>query len=556
MTSQSRLPSLASSLSVKLFLILSLSILILFSLYVAVSRHFQLVTVERQVKADAYRSSDLIRQSLLTSMLLNERERTYRMIRLIGTEPGVEAIRIYNKQGAVMYSADESEIGTTVDLHGESCDVCHASAEPLEAVPSEERARIYRSADGYRVMGLINPIRNEESCWSADCHAHTPEQSILGVLDVQMSLQDLDASLSWARERAYAAAVGIVVLTALLTAVILYRAVYRPTRELRRGTEALAHGDLDVTVDLRRSDELGALAVSFNSMARSLKEADRKLREWSHTLEDRVREKTEELEEAHRKMMQVEKAASLGKMAATVAHELNNPLSGILTYAKLVARKLEGDGEPCQDRARLLEHLELVQSEALRCGNIVHDLLTYARESRAHFRDEHLHQLIDRSLKLVSHHTELGNIEVATDLRLEQDDVVCDGEQIVQVLIALIMNAIEAMPEGGRLTVATRSADGDPTRRVLLSVSDTGVGIPEDARENIFDPFFTTKEQGKGVGLGLAVVYGIVERHHGAITLQSTPGQATTFTIELPRDPEVRQRRAGADGEAEGEDES
>ena len=135
MAGRLRLTSFMSLLSVRLFLILSVSILVLFSSYVAFCRHFQLVTLERQVKADAYRSSDLIKQSLLASMLRNERERTYTIIRLMGDEPGVEAIRIYNKQGVIMYSADEAEIGDTVDLRAEACDVCHASAEPLAAFP-------------------------------------------------------------------------------------------------------------------------------------------------------------------------------------------------------------------------------------------------------------------------------------------------------------------------------------------------------------------------------------------------------------------------------------
>jgi two-component system NtrC family sensor kinase len=542
MAGRSRLTSFLSLLSVRLFLVLSVSILVLFSLYVAVSRHFQLVMLERQVKADAYRSSDLIKQSLLASMLRNERERTYTIIRLMGDEPGVEAIRIYNKQGVIMYSADEAEIGDTVDLRAEACDVCHASAEPLAAVPTEERARIYRQAEGYRVLGLINSIANAEGCWNADCHAHGPEQSVLGVLDVQMSLRELDASVTGTRRRAYAVAVSILVLVTLLTAVIVYRAVHVPTRELRRGTEALAAGHLDVEVTPRRSDELGALAASFNQMARSLQHADAELRDWSRTLEDRVKEKTEALEQAHREMIHVEKSASLGRMAATVAHELNNPLSGILTYAKLVARKLEERLDEGQDRQRLLEHLELIGSEAMRCGNIVRDLLTYARQGSGDFKETHLHELVERAIRLVSHHTALGNIELVKEFGLDDDVVVCQEEQIVQALIALMINAIEAMPDGGRLTLGTQADRADPERRVLLSVSDTGVGVPEEARERIFDPFYSTKEEAKGVGLGLAVVYGIVQRHEGEIAVQSAPGRGATFAIKLPRNPEDQLR--------------
>ncbi len=340
----------------------------------------------------------------------------------------------------------------------------------------------------------------------------------------------------------------------LITAGIVYRAVHVPTKKLRHGTDSLARGNLDTEITLDRSDELGALAKSFNHMARSLKAADAELRAWSRTLEERVQSKTEELERIHGKMIQVEKAASLGTMAATVAHELNNPLSGILTYAKLVTKRLDkllADGE---DKQRMVENLELIRSEAARCGNIVRDLLTYARESTAELESGHLHELLDRALKLVDHHIELSGVETVEQFELDDDRLVCDKEQIVQALIALMINAVEAMPEGGVLTLRTGVAPSDPGHRVAVSVGDTGVGIPEDVRDRIFDPFFSTKNEAKGVGLGLAVVYGIVQRHRGEISVSSRVGEGTTFTIELPREPGAesdRPRSGSAEAVAE-----
>ncbi len=535
-----RLPSLrslASTLSFRLFLVLFLSVLVLFSVHMTVSRRFQTALLEEQVKADAYRASDLIRQSLLTSMLGNERERTYSMIRLIGDEPGVETIRIYNKQGEIKFSSDGREIGETVDLQAEACYVCHASARPLEAVPIEERARIYDKGGEYRVLGLINPIRNEARCSAADCHAHGPDQLVLGVLDVQMSLQALDRAVLASRERSFMVAIGIIFVSMLLMAAIVYRAVYVPTQKLHRGTEALARGELGFEIDLNRSDELGALADSFNQMARSLQKADAELRAWSHTLEDRVQQKTRELEAMHQQIVQVEKSASLGKMAATVAHELNNPLSGILTYAKLASKRVRrmGDGT---DRSQVLDNLALIQSESMRCGNIVRDLLTYAREGRAVFEEARLHELVNQAVKLTSHYTEFGEVRTELKLGLENDLIACDREHIVQALIALMINAVEAMPDGGMLTIETWEP-AEPESLVCLRVSDTGLGIPEDDRERIFDPFFSTKSETKGVGLGLAVVYGIVQRHGGAISMDSPPGDGAQFTIRLPRKPKV-----------------
>lgn len=536
-------------MSFKLFLVLSLSILVLFGVYVGLSRHFQSATLENQVKIEAYRSSDLIKQSLYTSMLRNERERTYAMIRLLATEPGAGAIRIYNKQGEIKFSSDEREIGQSVDLLAEACYVCHATAEPLEAVPTGERARIYLK-EAHRVLGMINPIQNAEGCWNAACHAHEADQSILGVLDVQMSMEALDAAVAASRRQVLALALVIILLAMLLVAAIVYRAVHRPTHRLRRGTEDLARGNLDVEIDLRRNDELGALATSFNHMARSLKTADAELRAWSQTLEDRVREKTAELDQMNRQIIQVERSASLGRMAATVAHELNNPLSGILTYAKLITKRIADSVPDSPERHRMLEQLELIRSESLRCGNIVRDLLTYARGRSAELEPVHLHALIDRALRLVAHHVELGGVTTTTDLGLEDDRLIADGEQIVQALIALLINAVEAMPDGGPLIVRTAEEQSGDT--VSLAITDGGVGIPDEVKPHIFDPFFSTKNEAKGVGLGLAVVYGIVQRHEGAITVESGRGRGTTFTITLPRDPELVARDRATAGVKEG----
>jgi two-component system NtrC family sensor kinase len=362
---------------------------------------------------------------------------------------------------------------------------------------------------------------------------------VLGVLDVQLSLGTLDSALAAAQRQQFALGALVILAGALVMAAIVFYAVYLPVKQLRRGTQAVAQGNLDVRIDLQRSDELGLLAGSFNHMADEL-------RAWSDTLEARVREKTEELERVHQQMMQVEKTASLGKMAATVAHELNNPLSGIITYAKLTARRLRGTLPETPERTAMLDDLELIRAESMRCGKIVRDLLTYARQSAPEFQAAHLHDVIQHALKLIAHHTELGHVTTETDLRLRDDLVVCDREQIVQALVALLVNAVEAMPTGGRLTLRTWEPPG-AAGRVAFSVSDTGVGIPDELRERVFDPFFSTKSDTKGVGLGLAVVYGIVQRHEGTISVQSAPGAGTTFTIEIPRDAAGGAAGAGAE---------
>jgi two-component system, NtrC family, sensor kinase len=292
----------------------------------------------------------------------------------------------------------------------------------------------------------------------------------------------------------------------------------------------VAAGDLQTTVPVSSSDEIGAMGAAWNAMTSEVRRARQELEGWNRTLEQRVEEKTAELARAHQRMLVVEKMASLGKLAAVVAHEINNPLAGIRTYAKLLKRRLADPGDPAET-GRILD---VIGDEAGRCGDIVRNLLLFSRASPARFAEEDVAPLLERCRVLLRHQAEMLGIE----LRVEGDGplprVVCDGSQVQQMILALAMNGLEATPSGGRVIIGARPEGDDG---VVLTVADTGCGIPSDIQGRIFEPFFTTKEQGKGVGLGLAVVYGIVARHHGQIDVVSQAGAGTVFTVHLPTRP-------------------
>lgn len=540
MTAQSRITVLRSSLSTRLFCILLGAVLLIFLGNHLVTNWIRTSVVQEEVLTGAERASAFLEGSLLTEMMENNRQHIHDAIWMLGRDPEVEIVRIYNKRGEVAFSSDSAEIGTKVDMRAQACHACHENELPLSSPDTEDLFRIHVHPSGYRVLRLITPIRSREAC-SEGCHVHGRSESILGVLDIQMSLAASDAAMLGAERLSVGVGGLIILLLGLAMALIVHHSVYQPTQELIRGTESLAAGDLEVRLDVRRRDELGQLAESFNRMAISLERANAELQGWSDTLAARVRDKTQQLEAIHRQMVQVEKNSSLGKMAATVAHELNNPLSGILTCARLVQRRLEAEVPEGEIRDGMIESLELIRTESIRCGNIVRGLLTYARGGSHELGPGHLHALVEQAQNLVHHHMELGAVELVADLGLADDEVVCDGEQIVQTLLALMINAVEAMPGGGTLTVSTR-LDPDDDRYVTLRVSDTGQGIPREVQDRIFDPFFSTKNETKGVGLGLAVVSGIVRRHEGTIQVDSIPGAGTTFTIRLPRHPEESHR--------------
>jgi two-component system NtrC family sensor kinase len=246
-----------------------------------------------------------------------------------------------------------------------------------------------------------------------------------------------------------------------------------------------------------------------------------------------VVEKTSELRAVQGQVLHMEKMASLGKLSATVAHEINNPISGILTYSRLIERELADQPVDPERHEELERYLHLVQRECVRCGKIVQNLLSFARRTGTDLESTNLNEVVERSLMLVAHHLEISGVSLQTETLEGDAGIVADPGQLQQALVALFMNAVEAMPEGGELSVQLRGDEAS----VEIQVRDTGVGIEPEALSHVFEPFFSTKLNESGAGLGLAVVYGIVHRHGGEIDIDSTPGLGTMVQVWLPRTP-------------------
>lgn len=484
-------------------------------------------------KGSAVNISDLISRSTRYSMLLNRREDIYQIIKTIGNEPRIEGIRIYNKKGAVSFSTQESEVGSYVDMTAEACIGCHASGKPATPRTDSILTRIFNSPKGYRVIGVITPIRNDESC-SSTCHVHESSQTVLGILDVLIPLKDVDENIALFRRTQIIGSILLVLILSGFVTLYIWRIVHVPVGKLAAGTDEIVRGNLDHRIDIQSTNEIGSLASSFNQMTQELRRARKELTNWNLTLEKKVAEKTEELRLAQDHMIQMEKMVSLGTLAATVAHEINNPLEGILTYAKLIRKKMELGMLSSESSAEIISELSMIADETARCGNIVKNLLLFSREKIGEFKENDLRSLVDRSLKLIDHHLKMHAIRVVSNFEDRPLQIVCDAHQIEEALLALEINAVEAMPAGGTLTIDVREMPGRGAARI--EVSDTGTGIPDYAMPHIFEPFYTTKRDGKGTGLGLSIVYGIIERHGGSISVDSKINTGTTFTITLPRE--------------------
>lgn len=299
----------------------------------------------------------------------------------------------------------------------------------------------------------------------------------------------------------------------------------RPLQRMAAATQEIAKGTLSHRVEVNSRDEIGALAESFNQMTDHLREANEKLVEWGKTLEKKVEERTQELREIQAHLIQSEKLASIGKLAAGVAHEINNPLGGILIYSHLILEDTPKGSPHC-------ENLKKIVRETTRCKEIVKGLLDFARPKEPQMVPTDIHELLDKCLALMESHALFQNIRIEKSYASVCPRIIADSGQLQQVFMNIILNAAEAMNGNGTLTLRTSL---DPARQeVAVEIVDTGHGIKEEDKRRLFEPFFTTKEVGKGTGLGLAISYGIVKKHQGTIDVRSEIGQGAAFTVRLP----------------------
>jgi two-component system NtrC family sensor kinase len=521
-------------LASKLILALALIVLIVktFAMYINVTSQEARLLESMTLGADQLSRS--ITSATWQMMLADRRDAAYSVMHTIALKQGIDRIRMFNKDGELMFSTVPEE-RILVDKRAEVCNPCHSSSKPLVKVDVPNRARTFRDLDGRRKMAMITPIYNEPSCSNAPCHAHPASVSVLGVLDLGINLSRVDQEIASIRARTLGLGLVEVVLIGIFAVFFTRHFVETPIQRLIDGTRAISDMKLDQPITIRSSVELEELSHSLNVMRERLQAAMAEKAQFTQRLESKVEERTAQLRTAQQKLIQADRLASLGQLAASVAHEINNPVSGVLNLAMLMQRILKDDGIPSGRIEEFRRYLGQVATETSRVGRIVSDLLSFSRRSKPQSAEADLNAIVTSTASLVYHKLELAGVAVDLDLADGLPAIRCDASQIQQVVMNLVLNGSEAIKGGGRLTVRTRTDPG--AARVVLEVTDTGSGIPPELLRKIFDPFFTTKEEGKGVGLGLAVVYGIVNAHGGEIEVATRVGEGSTFRVTLPLKP-------------------
>ena len=404
---------------------------------------------------------------------------------------------LVSRINAIVFGGKEEDTAGTVSILMNDARI----ATSIRGVPGQQEAEILTDS---------KPIRDNSGKTVGILFVGVPENPFLEVRTSMMLTFLLVA---------VAGVIVVLGVTYLITRSMIY-----PLEEMVKASNRIAAGDLDHSVSIASRDEIGILANSFNKMLASIKTMKLELEEWGRTLEEKVNKRTEELVAVRTQMAQSEKLASIGRLAAGVAHEINNPLGGILTFSMLAL-------EDCDEDHPLKQSLEVIVKQTLRCRDTVKGLLDFARQSSAVPSITEVNSVVDKTLLLLENQTIFQNVKTVRQFDPELPNVLIDAGQLQQVVMNIVLNAVDAMEESGVLTIETCR---DPRRReILIKISDTGKGIPEDVLPLIFEPFFTTKKVGKGTGLGLAIVHGIITRAGGKVEVENSPNGAT-FIIRLP----------------------
>lgn len=529
-------------------LILSLTILIV--AISGVSGYLNFRSQKRQLVETMILGADELSRSITSAtwhaMLDDDRKAAYQIMQLIADKEGVDRIRMFNREGRLVFSTDAKEQPTQdlPSLTSGVCVTCHSRGPIVEKPAQASRVRYATTEDGVKTISMVTPIYNEPSCSNASCHAHNASTKVLGVVDVALRLDPVQQQTRLITLQTIIWTLLEVSIGAAFVILFTRRFVATPIRQLIKGTKAVSEMDLDQPIEItERSQELDDLVDSFNRMRERLKLAVTELNDMQQTLESKVQERTQQLQTAQRKLIQTDRLASLGQLAASVAHEINNPVSGVLNLSMLLERLMANGAYPPGREAEFRKYLGLISTETARVGRIVSDLLSFSRRSKPQRAPADLNKLIRTTVNLAGHKLKLLSTEIVLDLQETLPQVECDSSQMQQVVLNLVLNGAQAMQPkgGGTLTVGTRLVDQGTNVEVL--VKDTGEGIAPENLSKIFDPFFTTKADGKGVGLGLAVLYGIVKAHDGEVEVNSQRNVGTTFTVTVP----VKSRKNDSD---------
>ncbi len=433
-----------------------------------------------------------IERSIFNSMRTGNTEDVQVILQMVGRTHKLVGVRIFHPQGIVLKSANPHEVGKPV------------SANDYDIFINNKKEGVYEVPGSGQVLGMIRPIYNQEACHA--CHGHHPH--ILGVLDINYSLAETKQKILKTTQIFVVSTIIIILFLSVAISVLMIRLVRRPLNALAENMARVEGGDLSVRMKADRLDEVGRLIVSFDSMVEKL---------------DRAKK---EIELIHFEQMErADRLASMGEMAAGLAHEIKNPLTGIAAAITIIGEDFDS-GDP----RKPIVHEVLEQIKRL--DKTVNDLLYFGRPAPPEPTYADVNEMLKKTLWFAAQHRGGKNIEKKLELQESLPPVYVDPKQMQQVFLNLTLNAVQAMPSGGALTIRTDKITREDGVWIRIGIADSGPGIPQQILDKLFTPFFTTKAQ--GTGLGLAICHKLITQHHGTISVRSEDATGTEFVIYLP----------------------
>lgn len=534
----SRYVRFRSSIYGRVVFIITLSSVLLFFVFGVLFRSVYEQNLNTVIRQNGNNIGSIVEGALYHSMLENNKGTLQSTLDVINTMSGIDDVNMYDDNDRLVYSSFSSDSATHSNP---DCLGCHANIQTMfprkeksyRIIDVKSECNMYKNDNLHRHLLIRSPILNERSCYTSACHFHQQSDEVLGSLIIKMPLADLDNAVQKSSAKFYILAMITTLL--LITALILFTntKIKNPLNDLIKASIAVANGNKNARLAIKANqlDDMRMVSQAFNNMLDNLQSATEELQNWSQQLEYKVQKKTEELGAAQNELIHIERIASLGKLSSSVAHEINNPLSGILVYTKLIHKQLSNPELFTTKKDTILRHLKLIENETKRCGEIVKGLLEFSKKDQEDFESKHLHKILQDTYELMTHSIKIANISFNMELNAKSDLIFCSPNQIKQACVAILVNASEAVRENGEIVISTGNPDIDTIR---LDITDNGVGIPEDDIPQIFQPFFSTKHGTSGIGLGLAIVHGIIKSHNGKIDVKSDLGRGTTISITLP----------------------
>ena len=527
-----------SSIYGRVVLIITISSLFLFVSFGIIFRSVNEEYMKSVISENGNNIGFLVEGALYHSMLENNRTSLQSTLDVINTMSGIDDVNMYDNKNNLVYTSISND---TTNHSNPDCKSCHndfasmfsAKSRSYRIIDADSECIMNPNNNNSRHLLIKSPILNGPSCYTSACHAHSQNDVVLGSLIIKMPLKGLDSALEKSTTDYTLMAALMTFLLLLFLIFFTNKKIKNPLNALIRASEAVAKGDKSTRLEIKPNQlsDMRMVSYAFNGMLDNLQSANNELQNWSQQLEYKVQKKSEELGQAQNELINIERIASLGKLSLSVAHEINNPLSGILIYTKLIYKQLSNQEFDQAKKDSMLKHLKLIENETKRCGDIVKGLLDFSRKDQNGFEPKHLHEILHETFELMSHPMKVADISFLSDFNAKTDLINCSPNQIKQICIAILVNASEAVAENGEVLISTFNPDEEHIR---IDITDNGAGISESDIPHIFEPFFSTKEKESGIGLGLSIVHGIVQSHKGKTSVKSEVGTETTISITLP----------------------